>query len=364
MERFCKYCGEPLEKGQCVNPDCEEELQFSSAGGRKKPMTLMERRRQIIEAETENLFREEEDPEETLEERVGDSETEASPPETSAEERPPMPPRREQEKNPAPERERDTGAGTRQHPGSNRRSPGREGNCPAEGRSRSAEPKREKRNQKEAPSYNPLVRFSFLVSDYYRDPGRTITEGAENRDLGVGLVAVFGTLSLSALGTLIFGAMYLEDFFLRWVAAGIVGPVLAYGISFLFGRVFVELSPVGKIRRSGKLKGPICSRELFAVVTTASVFPNHILLLSGVLSPMDKDLRLFQFFALLLTVAWIVSLLFSLFTVYGGGFSFGGLLLTVTFAFLVFVSMRTLWVWYLTGEFRFTFHIPLNIFMN
>ncbi|MBR6825214.1 MAG: hypothetical protein IKM59_01570, partial [Oscillospiraceae bacterium] len=105
-------------------------------------------------------------------------------------------------------------------------------------------------------------------------------------------------------------------------------------------------------------------RSLFSLVGAASVLPNMILLLSTVFSPMDKSLRAFQFFALLLVAVWVASLLFSMVAAYGSYFTMGGLVLTVVFVFLAFVSMRAIWVWYLTGDFKFTLYLPLNVFFS
>ena len=221
-----------------------------------------------------------------------------------------------------------------------------------------------KRNEEKVDSANVPVRLFCFVSDYCMNPGKEIAAAARERDLAVGLVLMLLSVCLSALGTLIFGALYLEDFLLRWVTCGIIVPLLAYGFSLLYGKAYVALSPVGKCRSKENPRGIGTFGELFSVITTASMGPNLILLLSCALSPLDKNLRLFQFFALLLTVVWIVSLLLTLFTVYGGEISLGGIILTVLFAFLAFVAMRTIWVWYLTGEFRFTLYVPLSVFME
>ncbi len=370
MVKYCKYCGEPLVKDQCVNPDClwdeDEEPELPQGRGRKRPISLIDRRRQMYEAEQRKLLKQEggEDPgaelqeeRETLTEEGDAEKVTANPPSErrSAEESSAA------VKETVKEAEADEGDPTPQQ--THNRS--RERKASASATKDPGKKKSEKsRHEELEDSAGVPIRLFCFVSDYYRNPGKETIATAREQDVGVGLALTLISLCLSAFGALIFGALYLEDFLLRWVVCGIGAPILAYGFSLLYGRAFVALRLGGKNRENGKPGDSVTFRELFSVVTAASMLPNILLLLSCVLSPMDKDLRIFQFFALLLTLVWIVSLLFSLFTVYGGDLSVAGLILTVLFVFLAFVAMRTLWVWYLTGEFRFTFYVPLSVFME
>ena len=102
--------------------------------------------------------------------------------------------------------------------------------------------------------------------------------------------------------------------------------------------------------------------NLLSTVTSTGRIPNILLMLTCFLAPMDKNLGIFQFFALLLAVAWLVSLMFSVLSAYRPFCNRYTLLLTIVFAFLALTTLRSLWVWYLTGDFRFTLYIPLNIF--
>ena len=318
MEKYCIFCGHLLENGECVNPQCsakvDGEERSSSVAGRKKPISLEQWRRQRYEADRQKTLRQEGEPED--EEEAKEEETEA---------------------------EQD----------------------PDDGEDQESEEETDGTSEKEmggAFSPNILERLPCFLADYFRQPGRVVAAAVRRRDTGVAAAMFLTSFLLSAIGTFLFGAVYLEDFFSRWIGGGFVAPLLAYGISLLFSRVFTASRSGQPERGEGENHRDGSFRELFSLVGASAVIPNGILLLSCILGPLDGSLKLFQFFALLLTVAWMVCLLFSLFTVYGGVGSLGALLGIVAFVFLSFLLMRTLWVWYLTGVFRFSLHIPLSVF--
>lgn len=299
MEKYCIFCGQALEQGVCVNAECptneRNARQKSQSSSFKKPISLLERRRQMYEIE------------------------EPAPSEVS----PPVP---------NPEKTPDqTERGKAQETGE---------------------------------TENGISRLFFFIYDYYREPGKVVAAAARKRDVGIATVLLLTSIMLSTLGTLLFGYVHLEDFFAPWILCGILTPILAYGVSLLYGRLFVFFNSEAGERRTKQEKEKLPFRELFPTVAVSSMFPNLLLLLSCILSPMDKSFGLFQFFALLITVSWVVSLIFSLFTVYGGKFSLGCLLFTVGFVFVALLTMRTLWVWYITGEFGFSLYIPLSIFFS
>ena len=384
MDDLCIFCDGPLENGHCLNPECfayvnDPEPQVTS--DYQKPPTLRERRRQMFEAEQAALVEETIEPpyEESADESFGEdffpyniqtdpntgevlhiSEREPEPYEeerfvrgesldfhrwdTTADEEEPDHSRTEKRKQKEPAQEE-------------RRKHHREDTAPK----RHDKPaKREKPIFKE----NAWLRLYYFAIDYMKEPGRVVAAAARKRDAGIGLILILVTLCISTLGTLVVGTMYLEDIFLRWIGCGLLAPVFAYGVNILYGFLYVHLGPAARERRSDPKRGPITFRELFAAVTVPSVLPTMLLLLSCLLSPMDKSMRIFQFFALLITVAWIVSLIFSLFTVYGSGFTLWNLLLTVAFVLFTILAMRTLWVWFVMGDFRLTLHIPLSAFLE
>ncbi len=182
-------------------------------------------------------------------------------------------------------------------------------------------------------------------------------DSAESRNLR-GLLTLMTSVLFAAGGTLIFGFLYLEDFLWRWTVTGVLVPVMAYGFSLLYGWLFLTLG-----RRERGVFGTRSELlNLFNLVTSTGRLPNMLLLLTCFLAPLDKNLGIFQFFALLLVIAWLVSLLFYVLCAYRSCCNGITLLLSVVFAFLAFATMRSVWVWYLTGDFCFTLYIPLNIF--
>ncbi len=172
-----------------------------------------------------------------------------------------------------------------------------------------------------------------------------------------GVLTLMTSVLFTSIGTLLFGFLYLEDFFMPWAVATLV-PVAAYGFSFLYGWLFLLLG------RGRQRTAPLGTEllKLFRQVTSAGKLPNRLLLLTALLSPLDKTLGIFQFFALLLVLAWIISLLFHITGEYRSYCNGATMLLTLVFALLAFAATRATWVWYLTGEFRFALYIPLNSF--
>lgn len=326
MEKQCIYCGQITKNGICVNDRCpgkESPARLSEqAPITKRPMSLQERRRQMYEMENRKN-RESQKEEVTSESVVTREKIEVLPRETNGHIR----------------TERKVSAETSK---------------PAE-----LTPSEEFLQL----ASGGFVSLLFFIADYYKEPGKVVAAAARKRDEGMGRLLFFTSVILSAIGTLLFGTIHLEDFFVRWVVCGLMAPFLAYGGSLLFGSLFAALSPTVQERRKRE-ETRLSFGELFSTVAVSSVFPNLLLLLTCVLSPMDRSMEIFQFFALLITLSWIVCLLFSLFTVYGGDFSLWGLLLTVAFVFFAFLGMRSLWVWYLTGDFRFSFYIPLSVFFS
>ena len=309
MENYCIFCGQDLEKGRCTDPQClSHQIRQRSrpqSQGWERPISLRERRRQVRERE-EAEYEQTEEPSRPI--RI------------------------------VPYEEYDF-----------RQEPSR-----PSGRVR-------EREENHSGLWS-LLRLPFFVCDYYRDPGKTLLKAARNRDWPMAVALFVVTVLLSCVGTLLFGVMYLEDFLERWLVCGVVTPVLAFAMSLLYGGLFAFLSPASRERAGEGLWKRISVGKLLPTVGVSSLLPGLLLLLSGVFAPMDKSLGVFQFFALAITLAWMISLLFSLFTVYGGGFSLSSLLLTVIFMVMAFLIMRTLWVWYLTEEWGFKFYIPLSIF--
>ena len=315
MEKFCRYCGCRLDNGLCTNPTCEAATRREEYAEtvRKRPISLQERRRLLEAKEAEN----------------------------------------NQTWIPVEE----NGSVSYEHRGTA---------FVSEEQETAYDEDQEEQETRDTDLFSdsPVVRFLPFLSAYYREPGRVVKVAAVKQDVSMGVILIIASVCLSLLGTLIFGAVFLEDFLYRWVVVGGFVPLLAYGVALAFGQLYVYLSPAGRERRAGDREDHVTFREVFTVVTVSGVFPNLLLLLSCVISPLDESMQIFQSFALLLTVAWILCLMLSLFTVYGGGFSMAGLLLTVGFGLLAFSGMRSVWVWYLTGEFDFALLVPLSVFLT
>ncbi len=355
MDELCVFCRKALRDGRCMNPECysyTENMEYRPSSELKQPPTLRERRRQIYESARRPL------PEDAVEELYE--------PEVFAREQ------TEDEFFPyAIQTDPETGEVLQfeEHK--------EEGQEPiyASTTERTAtvtttrivlSKEQEKPTRRESPTFteSAWLRLYYFVNDYLKEPGRVVTAAARKRDAGIGVILILVTLCLSAIGTLLFGIMYLDDFFTRWIGCGFFAPILAYGLNLLYGWLHITLGSARRERIKDPSRGAITFRELFAAATVSSVLPTLLLFLSCFLAPLDKSMRIFQFFALLITVAWIVSLLFSMFTVYGGGFTIWNLLLAVVFVLFAFLIMRALWVWFIMGDFRFALHIPLSAFLE
>lgn len=369
MEKYCIFCGQSLEHGSCANPQCrvnrKKKNQAPQPPSLRKPMSLRDRLRQIREAKEKEKPEEEEihTPEyEDSRSAIGivpydedesyPAPVAKDPPKPAAEENKPSATKpTEASKTPPAEKEPPTTTETDKAvaPKPDKAVAPKTDKAPA--------PKENAGASQDSPS-----NLSLFLGDYFGEPGKVVAAAARKRDVWVGIFLILVSVMASALGTLLFGIIHLEDFFAPWIVCGFFVPLLTYGFGLLYGYFFARFSPVGKERGERGEKIPF--GELFATVTVSGVLPNLLLLLSGVIAPVDKSLKVFQFFALLITVCWLVCLIFSLFTVYGGGFSMGGMIITVIFVFLALLAMRCLWVWYLTGELGFSLYIPLSIFLT
>ncbi len=360
MRQYCEFCGSVLYNGQCTNRTCavnaRNQEEMNGEPKLKKPISLQERRMQMFGTGYRRIA--------VADESMGENSVTKKDPiyeqQTSA-----------KVEHSEKETTRQESAGKTQGMSSATTSVREETESKQDYKrqfydqdAQEEERVEETRRDPDQMRMDTAKQFSYFLSDYYREPGKVVSAAARKRDAAKGLLLIIVSVCLSSVGTLLFGVTYLENFFSRWVVSGFVMPIFAYGFSLLYGKLYVSLDSVKAIRGQSINYRPVSFRELFTVVTVASAFPNLILLLSCVISPMDKSLETFQFFALLLTLAWILCLVLTLFSVYGGGLSLGSLLLTVCFGFFAFVIMRTVWVWYLTGEFTFALYIPLSVFLT
>jgi hypothetical protein len=211
--------------------------------------------------------------------------------------------------------------------------------------------------KKEAP---PRRRSSFLgvlmqlpklvwqqCTDFLPNGRRLIDTG----DLRYGLAFMLLSLLLTAGSTLLYGLVHLEDFLLRWYVTGFMIPIFAFGFSYFFLLLTVK-----------KFGGHIDEKGLITTVGLSSVLPSVLQLLSLLFSTLDGSGRVFQFFALLILVTWLFSLLALSFAAHRVGINLWTILLSVAFAFLAIVALRAIWLWFLTGHFHFAFYLPSSLY--
>ena len=339
MDLFCIFCGKPLtDDGVCANPDCKAYTkQLSStaksaqtAPGLKKPMPLIQRKQQILEQR-----RKKEEKEELL------------PPPSYAD-------RPFQEEEPEiPPAYMDTAVAYE------------------ESKARSLIKTTKERIHLPRMSFlsyddeepNVIQRLFSFIGDYYRDHQKTMENMRKNADTPIGIIMLLVSLWFSALGTMFLGAVRLEDFFFRWVGVGLFAPLLAYSMSYLFAGILVGF----RGEHPGRANGYVPYRrlrEIFSVVGASATFPNLLLLLTGLLSPFNRSMEWFQFFALLLVIAWAVCLFMALTAAFKPVLSMKKVFAAIGFLFFAITIMRSLWVWFLTGVFDFTMFLPLNVFFT
>ena len=205
--------------------------------------------------------------------------------------------------------------------------------------------------------------FNTLIS-YCKDPLGTCHALAQEPRLRSSLSLVVITFCLSAIGTLALGIMHLEDFFFRWFCVGFVAPAAAFGGSLLFALLLTHLEQRALLQESINIPPKPNLSVLLSTIAASSIFPILLLAASALLSLIDDSLQLFQFFALLILITWVLSLILSLFSVCRIHFRPLTLFLSIGFLFLALVTMRPLWVWFLTGEFQFALYLPLGLFFG
>lgn len=174
---------------------------------------------------------------------------------------------------------------------------------------------------------------------------------ARTGDLRYGLAFMLLSLALSGGSTVIYGIFHLEEFFLRWYVAGIMTPVICFAASFAY-----ILAVMGGARNSASAK------SIMVTVGLSSVFPSVLQFCSLILSTLDGDGKVFQFFALLILLTWLFSLFSLTFSIYRVKIGLGTLLLSVAFSFLAIVIIRAVWIWFLTGYSNFAFYLPSSLY--
>lgn len=198
------------------------------------------------------------------------------------------------------------------------------------------------------PSRRGVLQFLSL---YFKDFWVAGGDLARRGDGVYGIAFMVLSVLITALSTLIYGMLHLEEFMTRWLMTGIVVPVLTCGISFGF---------VGLVVGRGRATSTLSSVANTAGVS--AIFPSTIQLAAVLLTIGDKSGKVFQFFALLIYMTWMLSLVLSIFSAHRIKVGLMTLVLMVLFAFLTLVLLRSVWVWFLTGHFRAALYLPTSLY--
>ena len=194
-------------------------------------------------------------------------------------------------------------------------------------------------------------RVVYFLPHYFRDfmgAGRSLANSGDG-SCGINLMVL--SLVITALSTLFYGWLHLEDFLLRWFFVGVLVPVFTFGLCFVFVGLVI-----------GKKRTTATASSVLSTVGLSAIYPATLQLIAIIPSAMDKSGKVFQFFALLIFLTWLFSLYFTVFSVHRVKVKFPTLMITVIFAFLALVVLRTLWVWFLTGHMQFAFYLPTSLY--
>ena len=194
-------------------------------------------------------------------------------------------------------------------------------------------------------------RVPHFLPYYFRDfmgAGRSLANSGDGT-CGINLMLI--SLVITALSTGLYSILHLDDSFLRWFFIGVMVPVVAFGLCFVFVSLVI-----------GPKRSTVSTSSVLSTVGLSAIYPATLQLISAVPSALDGSGKLFQAFALLIFMTWIFSLYFAVFSVHRVKVKFSTLVITVAFGFLALVILRTLWVWFLTGYFQFAFYLPTSLY--
>ena len=206
------------------------------------------------------------------------------------------------------------------------------------------------RTEAAEPYYHSRGIGQFLT-EYFGDfmgAGRKL---ASCGDSGYGFIFMLLSMIVTALSTLLYSVIHLDDFLVRWIFVGIMIPVVTFGLTF----VFVVLV-IGGGRES------VSAGKILNTVGLSAIFPTTFQLITAIPSVIDKSGKVFQFSALLIYLVWIFSLYFTVFSAHRVKVRFRTLMITVAFAFLTLVTFRALWMWFLTDYMQFAFYLPTSLY--
>ena len=125
-----------------------------------------------------------------------------------------------------------------------------------------------------------------------------------------------------------------HEFFVHWLLTIVLGPAIAYGIGI--GMVYALTS-------MSKLKAEFGG--VLSVVGVSSTLPMMLLAASMLLSLIDSNGRVLAFFAVVIVLAWLLSLLLAILQTYDIKINLMTILAVIGVFFVAVILCRTLWHW-------------------
>ncbi len=190
-----------------------------------------------------------------------------------------------------------------------------------------------------------LRKLPAMILDYLKDNAGTARSLNQQSNLNHGLAFLLLTFAVNLLATLLPG-LVLDcvssfNFFVHWLITILLGPAIAYGIGI--GMVYA-LTATNKIK--AEFNG------VLSVVGVSSTLPMGLLALSMILSLVDPAGRVLAFFAMVIVLAWLLSVLAATLQTYDIKLNILNLLIVIGIFFVAIILVRTLWIWFLGGNFE------------
>ena len=190
-----------------------------------------------------------------------------------------------------------------------------------------------------------LVKLPTMILDYIKDISGTTRRLNQQSNLNHGLAFLLLTFAVNLLATLLPGLVLdcvsSYSFFVHWFVTILFGPAIAYGIGI--GMIYA-LTAMNKIKAD--------FNGVLSVVGVSSTLPMALLALSMILSLVDPAGRVLAFFAMLIVLTWLLSLLVATLQTYDIKLNLLNLLVVIGVFFVAIILVRTLWIWFLGGNFE------------
>ena len=195
-----------------------------------------------------------------------------------------------------------------------------------------------------------LRQLPAMMLGYLKDSVGTSRRLSQQANRNHGLAFLLLTFVVNLLATLLPGLVLdcvsSHEFFVHWLLTIVLGPAIAYGIGI--GMVYALTS-------MSKLKAEFGG--VLSVVGVSSTLPMMLLAASMLLSLIDSNGRVLAFFAVVIVLAWLLSLLLAILQTYDIKINLMTILAVIGVFFVAVILCRTLWHWYLGGEFAIQLYI-------